>query len=87
MSTLHERLLAEIGDLTRHLTGCVSCSTCEAAALGHAVRAVVELHSPIQLVLAGTPDQFIRCPLCPGGCDTATAIADALGVEIGDTPK
>lgn len=85
MSTLHERLLARITELSQHLTGCVSCSTCEAAALGHAVRDVAELHAPRP---CRCRDNFRHeiCGGCPGHlpprlCPTVKAIARALGVE------
>lgn len=82
MSDLHERLLdvAESGHPGDGVDD-------HEPRLYAAVRAVVESHAPLQVVLAGTPDQFVRCPLCPGGCETTEAIAEALGVQIGETPS
>lgn len=95
MSTLHERLLrwfdagAPSGDLEDAIAR-------EEAAL----RAVVELHAPIPC--SGFPcfhhDAHNVCKTCGSGtfaigepdstahCSTITAIAEALGVQIGETP-
>jgi hypothetical protein len=81
VADLHERLLGNLAEILT-LDGWED----QVDERLRALRAVVELHAPIQLVLAGTPDQFIRCRECPGGCDTITAIARELGVEIGETP-
>jgi hypothetical protein len=57
VSTLHERLVAEIDRLGRHLVGCVSCTTCEASALTRALRAVVALHEV-------KPHKYPLCQAC-----------------------
>lgn len=86
MSTLHEELLARIDELGQHLTGCVSCTTCEASALTGLARAVVELHAPRPCNCREA--KHVICAGCPGHavvCATRLAIAEALG--IGETPK
>lgn len=80
MSTLHERLLAELDpdDVWAPLP------SSDAGRRSAALRAVVGLHKPVTL------DGITFCPTCrPGGgrnCFTTRAIAAALGVEIGETP-
>lgn len=67
MRTLHKRLLARIDELGRHLVACVSCTTCEASDLTHAVRAVVEEHEPCY---------FLRVPLDTPICETCSTDDD-----------
>ena len=86
MSTLHERLLARVGIL-------------DDRASHRALRAVVELHAPKPLFdgAAGWTGDFLVCHGCDidgqgaerpeWPCSTIRAIASALGVEIGETPK
>lgn len=89
VSTLHERLLTHI---TEESDGCEDTST---QAIVDALRAVVVLHSPCERVLLrGWPAEctVTECTGClddgpPWPCSTITAVAEALGVEIGETPK
>lgn len=84
MSTLHERLLAELDpdDVWAPLP---SSDTGRRSA---ALRAVVELHADRP---CNCPDaRHVICAGCPGHavvCATRLTIADALGVQIGETPS
>jgi hypothetical protein len=76
VSTLHERLVAELDEFDRLLVHPVRFNT--------ALRAVVELHAP-------KPHKYVpaviwcgRCDLPADRCVEARAIAEALG--IGETP-
>lgn len=77
MSTLHERLLAWLGPKSGD----------EGMGPWGATRAVLELHAP-------RPHKYVpavlfcdRCDLPADQCVESRAIASALGVEIGETPK
>lgn len=84
MSTLHERLAAELTDLYTTVPAALPWNLIDA------VRAVVELHAPRQF--DGRPccygcdrgESAEGPPLWP--CRTIDSIADALGVETGETP-
>lgn len=86
MSTLHERLLRwfDVGAPDGDLEDAIAR---EEAAL----RAVVELHGWSH----ARGSTYLQCDGCPSTsdatmtawpCPTITAIADALGVETGETP-
>lgn len=90
-STLHRRLHDELARLHDHLVACASCTTCEATAGYHALRAVVELHAPREDRI-GTRLARLECQGCDVGggydweypswpCSTIQVIARELGVD------
>lgn len=87
MSTLHEQLVAAAEPA---LPAGVVITRAIVDRPYAALRAVVELHAPQDRWMGGGS----ICGNCNGAhgedwpypCSTITAIADALGVEIGETP-
>ena len=84
--TLRERLLAAAA--SRFHIWAPPPAADDLAARERAVRAVVELHAPRPCACAEAP--HVICAGCPGHaiharCHTIRAIADALGVQTGET--
>lgn len=99
MSTLHERLLGSTGPLVLRSPLQPGTVNAPRSVLREALRAVVELHAPIPCGPCSLRHEHQRCRWCTGlawpntesmttwPCPTITAVASALGVEIGETPK
>ena len=97
MTDLHERLLARLDDLSGWtigddgMAGPVNFARDYGQAVG-ALRAVVERHTPGEIVTIGDKGKVVAtrpwCPWCrtSSPCEETKAIARALGVEIEETP-
>jgi hypothetical protein len=95
VSTLHERLAAKVAEFTDNPPRCAGdrpwyCGGDDYELAVAAVRAVLELHAPVECRCAEAVHT-----ICAGGeghtdadrCKTIRAIARALCVDIEETPK
>ena len=97
VSTLHERLAAKVAAFTEDPPRCAGdrpwfCGADDYELAVNALRAVVELHAPERhstfgvlckecSVVEGNFPRFYAYP-----CPTTITVAEALGVQIGETP-